>query len=223
MIVQPPGFLTSIRYLCDQYDVLLFCDEVATGFGRTGGRMFASQHEGVTPDLMAVAKGLTGGYFPLAATLATEEVFQAFLGRPEEGKTFFHGHTYTGNPLACAAAIACLDLFEKERTLERMRPLLHDLGNELTVLYGLPWVGEIRYRGLMIGIELVRDTGTREPFPPELRMGHRVILEARRRGAILRPLGDVVVLMPPLTVTRRELHTLCRIVYDSVETVCGKA
>jgi adenosylmethionine-8-amino-7-oxononanoate aminotransferase len=218
MITQPPGFVGGVREICDRHDVLLICDEVATGFGRTGGRMFACQHEDVTPDIMAIAKGITGGYLPLAATLATEEVYEAFLG---EGKTFFHGHTYTGNPLACAAALACLRIFEEEKTLDRMRPIAHMLANELSRFYELATVGEVRVRGMMVGIELVEDEATKKPFPPEQRIGHRVILEARKRGAILRPLGDVVVLMPPLSITEKELLELLDVTLESIRAVCG--
>ncbi|MHC4607565.1 MAG: adenosylmethionine--8-amino-7-oxononanoate transaminase [Planctomycetota bacterium] len=221
IIVQPQGFVSGVRELCDKYGVLLICDEVATGFGRTGGRLFACQHEGITPDIMAVAKGITGGYLPLAATLATERIYEAFLGAPEEKKTFFHGHTYTGNPLGCAAALACLRIFEEEKTLERLRPVVHRLANELSIFYELPGVGDVRACGLMAGIELVEDTETKKPYPAERRTGHRVILEARRRGAILRPLGDVVVLMPPLSITGKEMLGLLDVAAESIRAVCG--
>ncbi len=221
MITQPPGFVQSVRRLCDKYDVLLIADEVATGFGRTGGKMFACQHEGVVPDLMAVAKGLTGGYLPLAATLTTERVFEAFLGDVEESRTFFHGHTYTGNPLACAAALACIDIFEKDDTLEKLRPVIHRMGNELTDFYMLSTVGDIRTCGMMVGIELVRDQESNEPFPVADRVGHRVCMEARKRGAILRPLGDVIILNAPLSLTMDEMKELVAITRQSIEAVCG--
>ena len=205
----PHGYLAAVRALCDEHDVLLICDEVATGFGRTG-TMFACEHEGVAPDLMCVAKGLTGGYLPLAATLATERIYEAFLGEHEELRTFFHGHTYTANPLACAAAIATLDVFERERTLEALAPkiaLLAELLEELVA--PLRCVGEIRRRGFMVGIEL-------DGFPLAARMGHQVTRAARRRGAIVRPLGDVVVLMPPLAISEEELRHLVQITAASV-------
>jgi adenosylmethionine---8-amino-7-oxononanoate aminotransferase len=189
--------------------VLLILDEVATGFGRTG-RMFACEHEGVAPDLLCLAKGITGGYLPLAATLATERIYEGFLGEFEEFRTFFHGHTYTGNPLACAAALATLDVFEEEQTLERLGPKMELLGELLEPLAAHPAVREVRRCGFMTGIELA-------DYPLPMRMGHRVTLEARRRGAIIRPLGDVVVLMPPLSIGLGELTRLLRIVCDAIE------
>ncbi len=220
MIPQPPGWLAEVRRLCLAHGVLLIADEVATGFGRTG-TMFACEQEGVSPDLLCLAKGITGGYLPLAATLATEEIFGAFLGRYDEFKTFFHGHTYTGNPLACAAALANLDLFEKERTLERLQPKIRRLARRLREIAALPHVTDIRQRGFMVGIELAADAAGRTAYPVEMRMGHQVCLEARRRGAILRPLGDVVVLMPPLGIRTKELDALLDITRDSIAAVCG--
>jgi adenosylmethionine-8-amino-7-oxononanoate aminotransferase len=215
MLVHPDGYLRAVRELCDRHGTLLILDEVATGFGRTG-RMFACEHEDVAPDLLCLAKGITGGYLPLAATLASERVYQGFLGEFEEFRTFFHGHTYTGNPLACAAAIATLDVFREERTLERLAPKIELLGELLEPVAGHPAVREVRRRGLMTGIEL-------EPHPPELRVGHRVTLEARRRGAIIRPLGDVVVLMPPLSISERSLRRLVRITGEAIEAATSSA
>jgi adenosylmethionine-8-amino-7-oxononanoate aminotransferase len=209
MLMHPPGYLAAVRRLCDRYGVLLICDEVATGFGRTG-TMFACQHEQVAPDLMCVAKGITGGYMPLAATFATERIYEGFLGRHEDYRTFFHGHTYTGNPLACAAAIATLDVFAEEDTIVRLQPKIELLERLLAPIAGLPYVGEIRQRGFMVGIEL-------EGFEPAARMGHRITLEARRRGAIIRPLGDVIVLMPPLSIEGPELERLVSITRQSIE------
>jgi adenosylmethionine---8-amino-7-oxononanoate aminotransferase len=209
MLVHPPGYLRAVRELCDRHGVLLICDEVATGFGRTG-TMFACQQEGVTPDLMCVAKGLTGGYLPLAATLATEDVYRSFLGEFAEFKTFFHGHTYTGNPLACAAALATLDVLESDQVLERLGAKIDLLGTLLAEhVAPLPAVGEIRHRGFMTGIELAG-------FPYEARIGHQVTLAARDRGAIIRPLGDVVVLMPPLSIADDELRRLVAITGESI-------
>jgi adenosylmethionine-8-amino-7-oxononanoate aminotransferase len=208
MIVHPDGYLRAVRELCDAHGVLLICDEVATGFGRTG-TMFACEREGVSPDFMCLAKGITGGYLPLAATLTTEAVYEGFLGAPAEARTFFHGHTYTGNPVACAVALASLDLFESERTLERLQPKIDLLDARLAEIATMPGVTEVRSRGVMIGIDL----GAHDP---ELRLGHRVTLEARRRGALVRPLSDVVVLMPPLSITEEELTALLDITAESI-------
>ena len=215
MLMHPPGYLAAVRELCDRYGVLLICDEVATGFGRTG-TMFACEQEGVAPDLMCVAKGITGGYMPLAATFATERIYEGFLGRHEDYRTFFHGHTYTGNPLACAAAIATLDVFEQERTIEALQSKIDKLEWLLAPIEQLSNVREVRWRGFMVGIEI-------EGFDPALRMGHRVTLEARERGAIIRPLGDVIVLMPPLSIEWRELQRLVAITRESIEAATSAA
>jgi adenosylmethionine-8-amino-7-oxononanoate aminotransferase len=214
MLMQPPGYLRRVRELCDEHGVLLICDEVATGFGRTG-TMFACEQEDVSPDLMCLAKGLTGGYLPLAATLATERIYDGFLAEHHEYKTFFHGHTYTGNPLACAAALATLAVFEEERTLERLRPKIALLERLLAERVApLAAVAEIRQRGFMVGIEL---TG----FDPADRVGHEVTLAARARGAIVRPLGDVVVLMPPLAIDAGELERLVDITAAAIAEATG--
>jgi adenosylmethionine-8-amino-7-oxononanoate aminotransferase len=215
MLVHPEGYLRAVRDLCDHHDVLLILDEVATGFGRTG-RMFACEHEHVSPDLLCLAKGMTGGYLPLAATLASERVYEGFLGEFEEFRTFFHGHTYTGNPLACAAALATLDVFRDEHTLDLLGPKIELLARLLEPLAAHPAVREVRRRGFMVGIEL-------DEFPLELRMGHRVTLEARRRGAIIRPLGDVVVLMPPLAISEADLRRLVEITADAIEAATAAA
>jgi adenosylmethionine-8-amino-7-oxononanoate aminotransferase len=215
MLVHPDGYLRAVRELCESHDVLLILDEVATGFGRTG-RMFACAHEAVSPDVLCLAKGMTGGYLPLAATLTTERIYEGFLGEFEEFRTFFHGHTYTGNPLACAAALACLDVFREERTLERLRPKIDVLGGLLEPVASLPEVREVRRRGFMVGIEL-------EEHPTERRIGHRVTLEARRRGAVIRPLGDVVVLMPPLAISEQDLRRLVEITAESIVAATSSA
>jgi adenosylmethionine---8-amino-7-oxononanoate aminotransferase len=216
MQVQREGYLRAVRELCDEFGLFLICDEVATGFGRTG-RMFACEHEDVTPDLMCVAKGLTGGYLPLAATLTSERVYEGFLGRHEQFRTFFHGHTYTGNPLACAAALATLRIFDQERTLERLQPKIALLSELLSAhVAGLRAVREVRQRGFMVGIEL-------EGFALEARIGHRVTLEARARGAIIRPLGDTVVLMPPLCIEPAELRRLVEITAAAIAAAAGAA
>jgi adenosylmethionine---8-amino-7-oxononanoate aminotransferase len=215
MLVHPQGYLRRVRELCNRHGVLLALDEVATGFGRTG-RMFACEHEGVAPDLLCVAKGITGGYLPLAATLATEEIYKGFLGRFEEFRTFFHGHTYTGNPLACAAALASLDVFEEERTLERLERKIELLEQLLEPIAARAEVAEVRRRGFMTGIELAGQ-------PVAARMGHQVTLEARRRGAIIRPLGDVVVLMPPLSISEGELTRLVAITADAIDAATASS
>nr|WP_313884858.1 adenosylmethionine--8-amino-7-oxononanoate transaminase [Desulfofundulus sp. TPOSR] len=221
MITAPDGFLRRVRELCTRYNVLLIADEVAVGFGRTG-RLFACEHEGVSPDLMCLAKGITGGYLPLAATLTTDEVYSAFLGKPEEGKTFYHGHTYTGNPLACAAALASIELFEKENLLAALQPKIELLHRKLEGFWELPHVGDIRQRGMMVGIELVADKKTKQPYPREEQVGHRVILEARRRGLVIRPLDNVIVLMPVLAMSEEELNQVLEITYESIAVVTGK-
>lgn len=218
MITAPPGYLKRIRELSTKYNVLLIADEVATGFGRTG-KMFACQHEGVTPDLMAISKGLTGGYMPLAATMATEEIYQAFLGEYRDWKTFFHGHSYTGNPLGCAVALANLEVFRKEHTLKHLQSKIKALRQLLTPLAEHPHVGEIRQCGFMVGIELVKNRTTREPYPLEERIGHRVAMEARRRGLLLRPIGNIIVLMPPLVTSINHLLDMIEIIHQSITTV----
>ncbi len=218
MIVQPEGYLRRVRELCTKYNVLLICDEVATGFGRTG-RMFAVEHEGVEPDLMCAAKGITGGYLPLAATFATEKIFEAFLGEPWEGKTFYHGHTYTGNPLACAAAIASLELFEKNNLIAQVQQKAQALSEMLKPLADLPHVGDIRQKGLMVGIELVEDKASKKPFDPRRRLGAEVCARIRRHGVILRPLADTIVLMPPLAMTVEQLRRIVDAVREEVAVV----
>ncbi len=218
IVTAPPGYLTRIRELCTRYEVLLIADEVATGFGRTG-RMFACDHEGVTPDLMAIGKGLTGGYLPLAATLVTEKIYRAFLGEYEEWKTFFHGHSYTGNPLGCAVALASLQVFKRARTLARVRAGMATLRRLLRPLAHLAHVGEIRQCGYMVGLELVQDRASRKPYPLTERVGHRVAMDARRRGLLIRPLGNVVVLMPPLSCTTQQLGRMVAAVRESIRAV----
>lgn len=219
--LQPDGYLEQVRELCDRHDVFLICDEVATGFGRTG-RMFACEYERIVPDFLCLGKGLTGGYLPLAATLTTERVFEGFLGEHEQFRTFFHGHTFTGNPLGCAAALATLDAFDQERTLERLAPKIALLRQLLTDLVErLPHIQEVRQLGFMCGIELAADPARRLPYEPQMRMGHEVTLEARSRGAIIRPLGDVVVLMPPLAIEADELEELVEITADSIAAATG--
>ncbi len=221
IIVHPDGFLRGMAEICKQHDILLICDEVATGFGRTG-KMFACEHEGVSPDLMALAKGISAGYLPLAATLATDKVYEAFLGQYTDYRAFFHGHSYTGNALACAAGIASLDVFHKERVLDSMGTKIHLLAENLDALVRpLPHVGEVRQRGFMVGIHLVANRAARTPYDPGERMAARVIMDVRRRGVIIRNLGDVVVLMPPLSLFETEIEHLVGSTAESIRTVCG--
>ena len=218
IIVHPEGYLAGVRALCDKVGVLLICDEVAVGFGRTG-RMFACEHEDVRPDIMALAKGLTGGYLPLAATLATEAVYGAFLGEYEEFKSFFHGHTYTGNALGCAAALATLDIFEKERTLDAIQPRIEQLAQRLEGFRALEHVGDVRRRGLIAGIELVRDRTTKAEYEPADWVGIRVAQAARKRGLITRPLGNVIVIMPALAMSAETLDRMLDVLYESIREV----
>jgi adenosylmethionine-8-amino-7-oxononanoate aminotransferase len=204
--LSPPGLLAEARSLCDKHGVLLIADEVATGFGRTGS-MFACEHEGVTPDLLALAKGLSGGYLPVAATLSTDQIFRQFLGSNNEPLTFFHGHSFGGNPLGCAAALASLDLFEREKTLYNLQPKIASLRVRLAEkIAPIPQVFEIRQKGFMVGIELRRSPSI--PYSPEEAIGARVCRLVRRQGVILRPLGSVVVLMPPLSISHSQIHQL---------------
>lgn len=221
MIEVPEGFLSHVREVTERHGILLILDEVAMGMGRTG-TMFACEQEDVVPDLMAVAKMLTGGYVPLAATLTTDRVYEAFLGPPEEGRTFFHGHTYTGNAIGCAAALATLDIFDNEDVLEKLQPKIEHLRGTLAPLEEHPHVGEIRQRGLAAGIELARDPERRESFDPEDRVGGKVCRAARERGVFLRPLGDVVVLMPPLSIEREEIETLVGAVEYGIDSVAPR-
>jgi adenosylmethionine-8-amino-7-oxononanoate aminotransferase len=215
MLVHPPGYLRAVRELCDRHGVLMICDEVATGFGRTG-TMFACEQEGVRPDLLCLAKGLTGGYLPLAATLTSERIYEEFLGAPEEFRTFFHGHTYSGNPLACAAALASLEAFKSEKTLLRLRPKLRQLDEMLEEVAQMDEVVEVRGRGFMVGIDL----GAHDPA---LRVGQRVAQEARRLGAVIRPLGNVIVLMPPLSISKGDLQRLVEITAASIQAAVAGA
>lgn len=207
IIVHPPGYLRGVRELTRRYDVLLVADEVAVGMGRTG-RMFACQHEEVTPDLLCLAKGITGGYLPLAATLATDKIWEAFLGDYARSRTFFHGHTYGGNPLGAAVAIASLDLFEEEQTLQRLPEKIARLEIHLARIAQLPHVGNVRQCGMMAGIELVRDRASKEPYPWEEQRGARVCNYARGEGVLLRPLGNVVVILPPLAISFDQLDQI---------------
>ncbi|MDG1897679.1 MAG: adenosylmethionine--8-amino-7-oxononanoate transaminase [Fuerstiella sp.] len=221
ILVHPPGYLKHIRQLCTEFNIPLIADEVAVGFGRTG-TMFACEQESVLPDLMCVAKGITGGYLPLAATLATNEIYEAFLGTPDAGRTFYHGHTYTGNPLGCAAALASLQRFQENDLLDNVSASAELITEQLGRLANHPNVGEVRQKGIMIGIELVRDRQAMEPFGAALRVGHQVTVAARRRGLIIRPLGDVVVLMPAPAMPLSLIQKMCDTTIAAVEDVVSQ-
>lgn len=216
MIVSPEGYLKKVRQYCDKYDVLLILDEVATGFGRTG-EMFACQHEDVTPDILVLGKGMTGGYLPLSATITNKKVYDAFLGEYEEYKTFFHGHSYAGNPIACAASIANIEVFEKHNTLSELKEKIAYFENELREFSGLEHVGNVRNKGLMAGIELVKDKKSKKPYEPGLKMGWKVADKAMEMEVLLRPLGDVVVLMPPLGIPMQDLKKLMKVTFQSIK------
>ncbi|MBI4684607.1 MAG: adenosylmethionine--8-amino-7-oxononanoate transaminase [Nitrospirae bacterium] len=218
IIVSPAGYLKGVRDLCTKYNVLMIADEIATGFGRTG-KMFACEHENIIPDIMCLSKGITGGYLPLAVTVTTEEVYNAFLGEFRELKTFFHGHSYTGNPLACAAACACLDIFEKDETLKKLQSKIEVLENWCNEVSSLSHVGEARNKGFMAGIELVRDKQTKEPYAWEEKMGWKVAYHARDNGVFIRPLGNIIVIMPPLTISKENLKQMLKVINDSIIAV----
>jgi adenosylmethionine---8-amino-7-oxononanoate aminotransferase len=221
MIVQPTSYLRGVRELCTKYDVLLIADEVAVGFGRTG-KMFACEHENVSPDFLCLAKGITGGYMPLAATLTTDEIWKAFLGTYSESKTFFHGHTYGGNPLGAAVALANLKIFEEEQTLEQIQPKIARLKEHLSRLARHPHVGDIRQCGLIAGVELVRDKAAKEPYPWEERRGWQVCEAALTEGVLIRPLGNVVVILPPLAISLEELDRICAAVERGIDQVTSQ-
>jgi adenosylmethionine---8-amino-7-oxononanoate aminotransferase len=213
--MQPAGFLSGLANLARQHDLLLIADEVAVGMGRTG-QMWACTHEQVEPDFLCLGKGLTGGYLPMAATLTTQKVWDAFLGSYEQSRSFFHGHTYGGNPLAAAAALATLDLFEEEATLSRVVHLAESLRSMLEPLRELPHVGDVRQRGLIAAVELVRDKKSQSPYPWTERRGQAVCNVALQHGVWLRPLGNVIVIMPPLCVDEEQLRLLVRAVRQGI-------
>ncbi|MBY0223814.1 adenosylmethionine--8-amino-7-oxononanoate transaminase [Sporosarcina aquimarina] len=218
MNTMPPGYLKGVEELCKEFNVLLIVDEVATGFGRTG-KMFAVEHESIQPDIMTVAKGLTGGYLPVAATFTTEEIYNAFYGKHEEMKTFFHGHSYTGNQLGCAVALANLEIFEKEQLVQQASDKAELLTELLADLKELPHVGDVRQCGLMVGIEIVKDRYTKESFSFERRIAYRSTLKMRELGLLTRPLGDVIVLMPPLATTAEQLVEMVAILKEGIRLV----
>ena len=215
MIVFPKGYVRGVRELCTRYGVLMIADEVATGFGRTGST-FASEHEHAVPDILCLSKGITGGYMPLAVTVATDEVFEAFLGEFGEMKTFFHGHSYTGNPLACACALAVMDELERLDIPGSLKEKTAMLRGWLKQVSALPQVGEARGLGLMAGVELVARKESREPYAWQQKMGWEVCYEARRQGVIIRPLGNVVVIMPPLVISAENLGRMLEVIGEGI-------
>ncbi len=218
MVTFPEGYTRRVRDLAKKFNILFIADEVATGFGRTG-RLFACQHEGIEPDIMVAAKGITGGYLPLAVTMTTQEIFDGFCGEYGEQKTLFHGHTYSANPLACAAALANLEIFKKENTVDKLQDKIVLFERGLESFLELKHVGNIRQLGFMVGIELVMDRETRTPYPYEEKIGIKVIQEARKLGLVIRPLENVVVLTPPLSISPEELRILLNITFHSIRKV----
>ena len=221
MKVADDGYLSTVRTLCDKYDILLILDEVATGFGRTG-KMFACEHDAITPDMLILGKGLTGGYLPLSATITTNEIFETFLGDYEELKAFFHGHSYSGNPLSCAAAIANIEIFEEEKTLESLKEKIAIFEDELKEFKGLSNVASIRNKGLMAGIDLKLNVDEDVSYSIKDRIGKKVCENAMKDGVLIRPLGDTIVLMPPISIKPDELKKLTRTVYKSIKEITEK-
>lgn len=213
ILPQPAGFVRAVRDLCSEAGTLLIADEVAVGFGRTG-RMFACEHDGVSPDLLALGKGITAGYMPLSATLATDRIYESFLAPWHRMRHFFHGHTFAGNPLACAVANASLDVFRREDTLKRLPARIAQFESRLARFRGRPNIADVRSRGLMGAVEVEARPG--QPFAPARRMGHRVILECRKRGVVLRPLGDAIVVMPALAMDARVMDRLFDVLEESI-------
>jgi adenosylmethionine-8-amino-7-oxononanoate aminotransferase len=220
LLVHPPGYLKRVRELTNEHGIPLIADEVAVGFGRTG-TLFACEREQVSPDVLCIAKGLSGGYLPVAATLCTQEIYDAFTAPPTEGKTFYHGHTYTGNPLGCAAGLASLRLLERNDVLHNVRENAMWLQARLERWREIPFVGDIRQCGIMAGIELVSDPETKESFPPQWRIGQRITKAAQKRGLITRSLGDILILMPAPAMPRAILEKLCDILEESAREVLG--
>lgn len=223
MLMSPPGYLAKVREITQKYNVLLIADEVATGFGRTG-KLFACEHEQVRPDLMCLSKGITGGYLPLAATLTTDEIYQAFLGDMADKRTFYHGHSYTANQLGCAAALASLKIFADEQVIEGLEPKIAAIRTKLAIIGEQEHVGDARQCGMIAGIELMQDKTAKQPYPWDQTTGAKVCMKAREYGVFIRPVGDVVVFMPPLCSTIAEINHMLDIVYRSIDevTIQGK-
>ena len=221
MLLSPKGFLRELSVLAKRRETLLIVDEVMTGIGRTG-KMWACDHEEVSPDILCTAKGLAAGYLPLAATVTTDEIYNAFLGEYSELKTFFHGHTFTGNPLACAVALENFGIFERENLLDRLQMTIRHFKERLETFYALEHVGDVRVCGMAAGIEIMEDPDNSIPYRFEEKMGIEVCRVALAEGAILRPLVNTIVLMPPLQITIPELDSLLDITYRAIEVVTKK-
>jgi adenosylmethionine-8-amino-7-oxononanoate aminotransferase len=216
MVMHSPGYLRGVRDLTEKFGVLMIADEVAVGMGRTG-TLFACEHENVVPDFLCLGKGLTGGYLPMSATLTNDAIYDAFLGEWHEGRTLHHGHTYSGNPLAAAAALATLDVFDEEQTLRTLPAKIARLGEHLCRLSDHPHVCCARQRGLIGALELTPDKGSGVPYPASERLAWRVCREALARGVWIRPLGDVLYVMPPLAISVEELDELMNTMAAAIE------
>ena len=222
MKIYPPLYLKKLRTLCDKYNVHLLADEIATGYGRTG-KMFAFEHAGVSPDIMCLSKGLTGGYMPMAIFATTQKIYDAFYDDYSSGKAFMHSHTYSGNPLACSAANAVLDLMEDGNILKTAQENAIFFNNLLKEKFlSHKNVGEIRHIGLINAIELVKNKETKEPFDSKLRTGYQIYKKALKRGVILRPLGDVIYFNPPLIIERKDLEFAANVAFDCMIEVIGE-
>jgi len=219
MVFHPPSYLAGVRELTRQYDVLLIADEIVTAFGRTG-RMFACEHEEVVPDILCLGKSITGGYLPLSATVTSPEIFEAFLGPADSGRSFLHGHTYSGNPLASAAALASLDVLEEEQTLRQLTPKSEQLAGILATLEAHPHVAETRQLGMIAAVELTPEAEQNSSrYPSELQIANQICRDALQHGVWLRPLRDTLVIMPPLSITSEELELLGQVLFESINTV----
>jgi adenosylmethionine-8-amino-7-oxononanoate aminotransferase len=216
MRMYDPAYLTGLRDLCDEFGVHLIADEIAVGFGRTG-TLFACEQAAITPDFLCLSKGLTGGFLPLSAVLTTAAVYDAFYAEYTSGKAFLHSHSYTGNPLACRAALATLAIFRDEPVLARNRTLAAQIAKRLAPLTAHPHVAEVRQTGMIAALELVRDKATRVPFAPAERRGLRVYLHGLERGVLLRPLGDVIYFMPPYVITLDEIDLMIDVAISGIE------
>ena len=222
MRIYPEEYLRKLRALCDAHDVLLIADEIATGFGRTG-RLFACERAGITPDLMCLSKGLTGGYMPMSITVVKEKIYDAFYADWSEGKAFMHSHTYAGNPLGCSAALAVLDILDEENILERAEETASWLSARMAETFGAhPNVGEIRHIGLIHAVELVEDRAAKRPFDGGRRLGYAIYRRALQHGLLLRPLGDVLYFNPPLNIGRDDLDTAIARMKASMDEVLGR-
>ena len=218
MRMYPAEYLKQLRFLCDKYNILLIDDEVAMAFGRTG-KYFAFEHAGIKPDIFCVAKGITAGYIPLAATIATDKIYNAFYDDFSTLKTFYHGHSFTGNPLACALAVENLKIMQKEKIIEKLQPKISYFKSQLNKFKNLRHVGDIRHIGMIGAIELVKNKEIKEPYSFDERIGHKVFLEAMKNGAILRPIGNVIYFMPPLVIKEKEIEKLLKIAYNAIKII----